>query len=97
MHKKKDLLLTKDDKIEFASKIEEDKGDLITRIEGVKTELITRIEGVKAELITRIETGNTRVETVKAEMIKWMFIFWIGTVGVLSGIMITLFNIYSKH
>ncbi len=54
---KKDVLLTKEDKIELVSKIEH----------------------------------------TKTEMIKWMFIFWIGTVGVLSGIMITLFNVYIKH
>ena len=33
----------------------------------------------------------------KAEMIKWMFIFWIGTIGVLSGIMTLLLKAYIKH
>ena len=34
---------------------------------------------------------------VKTEMIKWMFIFWVGTIGVLSGIMALLLNTYIKH
>jgi hypothetical protein len=29
---------------------------------------------------------------VKAEMIKWMFIFWLGAIGTLSGIMFVLIN-----
>ena len=33
---------------------------------------------------------------VKSEIIKWMFIFWIGTIGVLSGIMFALLNAYLK-
>ncbi len=40
---------------------------------------------------------EAKIADTKAEMIKWMFIFWIGSIGVLSGIMITLFNVYSKH
>ena len=44
---KKDLLLTKDDKIEFASKIEEDKGDLMAKIDGVNL----RIEEVKLRIM----------------------------------------------
>jgi len=33
---------------------------------------------------------------VKSEIIKWMFIFWIGTIGVLSGIMFAMMNAYLK-
>lgn len=32
----------------------------------------------------------------KVDMIKWMFAFWIGTIGVLSGIMFVLLNAYLK-
>jgi hypothetical protein len=46
----------------------------------------------KDVLATKEDLAN-----VKADIIKWMFIFWIGSVGVISGIMITLFNAYFKH
>jgi hypothetical protein len=34
-----------------------------------------------------------KIADVKSEMIKWMFIFWIGTVGTLAGIMFVLLHI----
>jgi len=33
----------------------------------------------------------------KVDIIKWMFGFWIGTIGVLSGIMFALLNAYLRH
>ena len=54
---KKDVLLTKDDKIELVAKIESTKSDIV----------------------------------------KWMFAFWIESIGVISGIIIALFNAYLKH
>ena len=45
----------------------------------------------------KIDIVRTEIAASKAEMIKWMFIFWMGAVGVLSGIIITLLNVYMKH
>lgn len=39
---------------------------------------------------------EAKIAESKSEMIKWMFIFWIGTIGVLSGIMFALLNAYLK-
>ena len=32
----------------------------------------------------------------KVDIIKWMFAFWIGTIGVLSGIMFAMLHAYLK-
>jgi len=32
----------------------------------------------------------------KVDLIKWMFVFWVGTIGVLSGIMFVLLHAYLK-
>ena len=48
---KKDILLTKDDKIELISKIENNKTELISKIENNKTELISKIESTKTDMI----------------------------------------------
>ncbi|MBU6158924.1 MAG: hypothetical protein KGP35_07835 [Bacteroidetes bacterium] len=32
----------------------------------------------------------------KVDIIKWMFAFWIGTIGILSGIMFALLSAYLK-
>ncbi len=50
---KKDIFLTKEDKIDLIGKIEVTKSDLIERIESTKTDII-----------------------------KWMFAFWVGTIGI---------------
>ena len=46
-----------------------------------------------------VKTNATKEDlaNTKAEIIKWMFIFWIGRIGVLSGIMVMLLNAYAKH
>lgn len=64
---KKDVFMTKDDKVE----------------------LITRIVSDKEELITRIETAKT-------DMIKWMFIFWMGQLAATAGIVFAILNAYLK-
>jgi len=38
-----------------------------------------------------------KIESTKSDIVKWMFAFWIGSIGVLSAIMIALFNAYLKH
>jgi len=48
---KKDILLTKDDKIELISKIENNKAELISKIESNKAELISKIEASKTDML----------------------------------------------
>ncbi|MDZ4845532.1 MAG: hypothetical protein SH857_08285 [Chitinophagales bacterium] len=65
-------------------------------------EALVVVEGnknaVKEEFAVRKEVLATKqdLSEVKAEIIKWMFIFWIGTIGVLSGILFALLNAYLK-
>jgi len=55
------------------------------------------IANLRTELKENIGNLRTEAASSKAEIIKWMFIFWIGSIGVISGIIITLFNAYLKH
>jgi len=65
-------------------------------------EALVVVEGnknaVKEEFAVRKEVLATKqdLSEVKAKIIKWMFIFWIGTIGVLSGILFALLNAYLK-
>lgn len=43
----------------------------------------------KVEMISRIESSKT-------DIIKWVFIFWIGQLAAVAGILSALLNIYSK-
>jgi len=71
--------------IQFDSKIKE-ANDQNLKVLATKED----IANLRTELKTDIANST-------ADMIKWMFIFWLGSIGVLSGIMITLFNAYLKH
>ncbi len=46
----------------------------------------------------RVEIEKLRVEMSnnKSEIIKWMFLFWLGHIGVLTGIIFIMFKLYFK-
>ena len=58
----------------------------------VRIELTERIEGVRTELKSEIEALKTNDEKVKSELIRWMFIFWVGQIGAILGILFAFFK-----
>ena len=65
------------------------------------TELFNKIEDRSKEDIIelaeqrfekRLAQLDTKIERVRADLIKWMFIFWIGQVGVLIGVLFAFFK-----
>jgi hypothetical protein len=63
-----------------------------TVVEGTKQEVRNEFDNKKEILATKEDLA-----AAKADIIKWMFIFWAGSVGVISGIMIALLNAYLKR
>ena len=63
---------------EFASGLRAEMGTL-------RSDMATEIGKFKAEM--GIEIGKLRAEmgNLKAELIKWMFLFWLGTVATMLG------------
>lgn len=59
-------------------------------------------ERKKALLATKEDLANLRaglkedIANVKAEIIKWMFIFWISQIGVITGIIFAMLKLYFK-
>ncbi|BCB96082.1 hypothetical protein JZK55_10040 [Dissulfurispira thermophila] len=49
-------------------------------------------------LATKEDIANLKVEiaSIKSELMKWMFIFWLGQIGVLSGIIFAMLKLYFK-
>ncbi len=62
--------------------------------EGAKLhETITREIGKVNERITGVEARlDVGMARLRAELIRWMFLFWIGQVGVILGILFTFFK-----
>jgi hypothetical protein len=54
------------------------------------------INKLKMELKLDIKDVRVEMKDQKAELIKWMFIFWVGAISIITGIMITLFHAYIK-
>ncbi len=55
-------------------------------------------EAIEADTERKKEILATKEDlaNVKAEMIKWMFIFWISQIGVIGGIMFAMLKLYFK-
>lgn len=53
---------------------------------------------VKADTKRKKETLATKIDLAetKSEILRWMFIFWIGQIGVLSGIIFAMLRLHFK-
>ena len=64
-----------------------------TLVEFVEEKITMQIAGeisglaTKADLISEIARLEVKIEKTKAEIIKWMFIFWAGQTGIMVGIL----------
>ena len=74
--------------------------EIRTEIAEIKTELKTEIAETRTELRTEIAETRTELRTEmernKSETLKWMFIFWVGQIAVLSGIIFAMLKLYFK-
>ena len=56
-----------------------------------------KFEDAKSGLSTKEDIANLRTEmyAMKADLIKWMFIFWIGQIAVIAGLWAYFFKLHS--
>jgi hypothetical protein len=76
-----------DDAMEFVSSIHELNDH---RFENLVTKefLSEKINGID-QRFTKVESSiNTKIAESKSELIKWMFIFWIGQMTITTGIIL---------
>ena len=76
----------------FEKRLSEELAKVRVEIAEVKTELIERIENSRSEMKSDIEALKTNDEKVKSELIRWMFIFWVGQIGAILGILFAFFK-----
>jgi hypothetical protein len=60
------------------------------RLAEVKSELRQDIGQVRADLRQGVAEVRAEVAAQRGEIIKWMFVFWVGTVATLGGLMFGL-------
>jgi len=55
-------------------------------------ELSGEITGRFAEMETQFAHVDSKIEATKSYMVRWMFAFWVGQVGVIIGILFAFFK-----
>jgi len=88
MAKKNDMTVTTLDLYNILrSKIGE--GEAKALVEFVEQKVQDSFDNKKNELSTKFDISalEVKIEKTKAEIIKWMFIFWAGQTGIMVGIL----------
>jgi hypothetical protein len=49
-----------------------------------------RLADLRADLYGRAEALRTELAAQRSDLIKWMFLFWVGTIVPLAGLMVAL-------
>lgn len=65
---------------------------LSEEISGLRTELKGDIAGLRTELKEDIAGLRIEMHSMRADLIKWMFIFWVGQVVTTVGILLAFFR-----
>ena len=63
------------------------------RFEVFEARFDTRLGQVKAELRLEIAGLRNDMAAQRSELIRWMFVFWVGTVVPLAGLMVALIKL----
>ncbi|MDR0792492.1 MAG: hypothetical protein LBE82_04225 [Chitinophagaceae bacterium] len=69
-------------------KNEADAKSFVSEIEVI---IDNKFDNKKDTLATKTDLAD-----LKAEIIKWMFIFWVGQIAILAGIIFAMLNLYFK-
>ena len=69
----------------FERRLSEELGKLRIEMAEMKSELRGEMADMKSEL-------NNKMGSMRADIIKWMFVFWVGQIGVMIGILFAFFK-----
>ena len=78
--------------VRLSDKIADLDVKLSQRLADSNAQLSQKIADSNAQLSEKIATSDTKTSSIKAELIKWMFIFWVGQVAVILGILFAFFR-----
>jgi preprotein translocase subunit SecD len=81
---------------EEMSKVREEMSKLRVELSGEMSKLRVELSGETSKLRVELsgETSKLRAEMhdLRANLVQWMFLFWIGQIGVLTGILFAFFR-----
>ena len=80
----------------FERRLSEEMGKLRVEMSAMNANLQNKMAEIKSELHSEMADMNARFEKKiaqsHADLIKWMFIFWVGQIGVMIGILFAFFK-----
>lgn len=80
----------------FERRLSEEMGKLRVELSGEMSQMRVELSGEMSKLRVELsgETSKLRAEMhdLRANLIQWMFVFWIGQLGVLTGILFAFFR-----
>ncbi|GAB5045923.1 hypothetical protein [Thermodesulfovibrio sp. TK110] len=84
--RKKDILATKQDIAELRSATKQD----IAELRSATKQDIAELRAITEQKIAEVEV---KIEKIKTELVRWMFMFWAGQIGVIVAILALFFKI----
>ncbi len=81
---------TRGDVIEIAASRFERR--LAEEIGGLRSEMHSEIGGLRGEMHSQIGALRSEIREFEARITRWMFVFWIGQIGALLGILFAFFR-----
>ena len=58
----------------------------------LRTEMVEGASNLRTEMVEGTSKLQTEMADLRANLIQWMFLFWIGQIGVLTGILFAFFK-----
>lgn len=71
-------------------KFAELRSEMDRKFAELRSEMDTRFAELRLEMDTRFAAQDVKIANLRAELIKWMFVFWAGTVIPLAALMVGL-------
>jgi len=87
---KEDVLIYVEEK--FERRLVEELSKVTEKNDKTNTSLLEKIDKTNTILSEKIAQTNVTIAETKAEIIRWMFIFWAGQIGVIIGILFAFFK-----
>ena len=76
----------------FERRLSEEMSKLRTEISELRVELFGEMGKLRAEHSGEMGKLRAEMHDLRANLIQWMFLFWIGQIGVLTGILFAFFR-----
>jgi hypothetical protein len=83
-----------DIKTHFETRITEEisglRNDMVRGDEALRSELKQEISDLREDMVRGDESIRSEIHSTRADLLKWMFIFWVGQVGVITALLLTI-------